>query len=170
MKNLFLIAIIVLGFTVNSFAQVKATATASATIIAPITLVKVNDMNFGNIAVDATLAGTVVLLPDGTRSATGGVTATAILGGTITAAVFTVGGEGSNTYAITIPKVAHTIKHATTTDVMVVNAFTSTPTTTGILTAGTQTLQVGATLNVSANQKAGLYTSTTPFDVTVNYN
>jgi hypothetical protein len=53
---------------------------------------------------------------------------------------------------------------------MTVNTFTSTPTPTGTLTGGTETLRVGATLNVGASQPAGTYVSGTPFTVTVNYN
>ncbi len=54
---------------------------------------------------------------------------------------------------------------------MTVNGFTSTPSTTGTLgTGGTQTLQIGATLNVSAAQTPGNYTSATAIPVTVNYN
>ena len=48
--------------------------------------------------------------------------------------------------------------------------FTSTPSATGALTAGTQTLNVGATLNVAAAQASGIYVSGTPFTVTVVYN
>ena len=54
---------------------------------------------------------------------------------------------------------------------MSVGTFTSTPIATGLLSgAGTQTVTVGATLTVGASQAAGVYTSGTPFDVTVNYN
>jgi hypothetical protein len=53
---------------------------------------------------------------------------------------------------------------------MTVDTWTSTPTPTGTLTGGTQTLNVGATLNVPASSPAGIYTSATPFNVTVNYN
>lgn len=54
---------------------------------------------------------------------------------------------------------------------MTVTAFTSTPTPTGTLDGtGAQTIDVGATLNVSANQPSGTYISGTPFTVTVNYN
>jgi hypothetical protein len=54
---------------------------------------------------------------------------------------------------------------------MNVNAFTSSPATTGTLSSGgTQDLKVGATLNVSAAQAAGLYTNSTAVPVTVNYN
>jgi hypothetical protein len=53
---------------------------------------------------------------------------------------------------------------------MTVNAFTSTPSGTGALTAGSQILKVGATLNVGAGQVAGTYTNATGFPVIVNYN
>jgi hypothetical protein len=53
---------------------------------------------------------------------------------------------------------------------MTVDTWTSTPTPTGTLTGGTQTLTVGATLHVAGSQLAGVYSSATPFDVTVNYN
>ncbi len=53
---------------------------------------------------------------------------------------------------------------------MTVDTFTSTPSGTGSLAGGSQTLSVGATLHVAAAQAAGTYTSATPFTVTVNYN
>jgi hypothetical protein len=55
---------------------------------------------------------------------------------------------------------------------MTANTFVSSPTVGagGNLGAGgSQTLYVGATLNVAANQTAGTYTSAA-FTVTVNYN
>src|ERR1700760_237351 len=66
--------------TTSSFAQASATASASANIVTPITIAKTVDMNFGNVAVSATTAGTTVLVPAGTRTATGGVTLPAITG------------------------------------------------------------------------------------------
>lgn len=57
---------------------------------------------------------------------------------------------------------------------MIVDHFTSSPSAAngaGVLNSkGIQTLYVGATLNVAANQTAGLYTSGTAFTVTINYN
>jgi hypothetical protein len=53
---------------------------------------------------------------------------------------------------------------------MTVGSFTSNPTPTGTLTAGTQDVFVGATLNVAAGQAAGVYTNATGLVVTVNYN
>jgi len=68
-----------------------------------------------------------------------------------------------------LPTTDHIIKSGTTNQ-MIVNAFTSNPSGTGKLTAGSQTIQIGATLNVTGGQATGTYTSVTPFDVTVNYN
>jgi hypothetical protein len=67
-----------------------------------------------------------------------------------------------------LPSTALTITSGANT--MTVTAFSSTPSATGLLTAGTQTLTVGATLNVAAAQAPGVYVSATPFSVTVNYN
>jgi hypothetical protein len=167
--KLFTLAIVLFAFGTATFAQVTASATASATIITPIALTKTVDMNFGNVAVIG--AGTVILAPAGTRTITGGVTLPNAVG-TVTAATFTVGGSGVSTYGITLRTTDYTITNTTGTgaETMIVNAFTSTPSATGALTLGAQTLLVGATLNVGAAQVAGLYTNAIGFDVTVNYN
>jgi len=167
MKKLSAIAILVIGFAASSNAQSTASASASATIISPISITKTVDLDFGNVAASGA-AGTVVISPAGVRSTTGGVSLP-VIPGTVTAASFDVAGQGNYTYAITLPAAAITISSGANT--MSVNAFTSTPLTTGTLSVGgTQTVTVGATLNVGASQASGLYTSGTPFDVTVNYN
>ena len=173
MKNItkvLAIAVVALGLSNSSFAQATATAAASATIITPITIVKNVDMNFGNVAVSATLAGTVVLSPAGVRSTggAGGVTLPATTG-TVAAASFTVSGQASYTYAITLPSTC-TITDAGS-HTMTVDGFNSTPSATGTLSGtGSQTLTVGATLNVAAAQAAGTYTNASGVPVTVNYN
>lgn len=150
-------------------AQDSATASSSATIVAPIAIAKTVDMSFGNVAV-GTSAGTVVLAPGGTRTLTGGVTLPGAAG-TVAAAAFDVTGEAGYTYAITLPSSAITLSDtATTPNTMTVGTFTSSPSTTGTLTAGAETVNVGATLNVGASQVAGTYTNTTDLTVTVNYN
>jgi len=162
---LFAAIVLVSGFTTVS-AQVTATATGSATVITPIAITKTTDMNFGNVAVSAT-AGTVVLTPASSRSITGGVTLPAVTG-TVTAAAFAVTGLGSSTYSISLPS-TYTINDGAS-HTMTVNNFTSTPSGTGALTSGAQTVQVGATLNVAGAQVAGTYTNASGFNVTVNYN
>jgi hypothetical protein len=159
-------ALLVLSSASYSFGQVTATASASATIITPISISKTVDMNFGNVAVSA-VAGTVVLSTTGNRTTSGGVTLPAI-NGTVKAASFTVNGLSGTTYTITLPSTATILSSGANN--MSVTAFNSTPSSTGLLTGGTQIVTVGATLTVSANQAAGDYTSATPFTMTVNYN
>lgn len=162
-----LAALALIAFSTSSFAQATATATATATIVTPISITKTVDMNFGNVAVQTAAGGTVIMTPGGVRSTTGGVTLPAVAG-TVTAASFTVNGQGTYTYAITLPATATTLTNGANT--MTADTWTSTPSATGALTAGTQTLNVGATLNVAAAQAAGIYVSGTPFSVIVNYN
>jgi hypothetical protein len=152
--------------TTSTFAQVTVSANATATIVTPISITKTADMSFGNVAVQSSTAGTVVLATDNSRTQTGGVTLPATTG-TVSAAIFTVSGEGAYTYTITLPS-SLTISNSAIN--MTINTFTSTPSGTGTLSSGSQTLKVGATLNVAAAQAAGTYTSATPFNVTVNYN
>ena len=168
MKNLILVAVLLLTVSALSFAQptVSATATATGTIIAPIAISKTADMNFGNIVSGAAL-GTVVLTPAGVRSKTGGVFLPGTAG-TVAAASFTVTGAIGFTYAITLPAAATTVTSGGNT--MTVDTWTSTPTVTGTLAGGTQTLTVGGTLHVGASQAAGTYVSGTAFTVTVAYN
>ena len=167
MKKVLVLAIVVLGFAASSFAQVTATASTTANIITPIAITKTVDMNFGNIAGSPTLGGTVVLPTAGARTLTGGVTLPVVTG-TVTAASFTVTGEGSSTYSITLPSSAITLTGPSGT--MTVQNFVSTPSSTGALTSGSQQVKVGATLNVSAAQGAGTYTNASSLFVTENYN
>jgi len=161
--------LISLNNNIKTQAQQTASATAAinASIITPIAISKTADMDFGNIAVSSSSGGTVVLAPAGTRTSTGGVTLPATAG-TPAAAAFTVTGQGSYTYAITLPSSA-TITDGSSHN-MSIGSFTSSPSSTGTLSSGTQNVTVGATLTVSAAQVPGSYTTSTPFTVTVNYN
>ncbi|MFQ3181564.1 MAG: hypothetical protein ACI9Z4_001162 [Polaribacter sp.] len=172
MTKIKLLFLLTAGFTMNAFSQAAATATATATIIAPIAITNALDMNFGNLAVQAGgtgTSGTVVIAPAGTRTRTAGVTLPSTTG-TFTAASFTIGGASGYTYVITIPSTGYIVTKATTLETMTVSAFTSSPSSTGILKGGSETLNIGATLNVAAGQVPGVYTNATGFDVTVNYN
>lgn len=162
MKRILAISVIMIAFSAGVFAQ--ATATATAVIVAPISISRTADMSFGNI-IASVGGGTVVLVPAGTRTLTG-VTSPSIAG-TVTAASFTVTGVSGATYSITLPG-SHTINSGTNS--MTVNAFSSNPSGTGTLTGGSEVLNVGATLNVGLAQPAGTYTNAAGFTVTVNYN
>ncbi len=171
------IALMSIGITNTAMAQKQETGTASASayIINPIAINKTVDMSFGNIAI-GTGVGTVLIAPSSEGGLTiGGDAFIPATGGSSAAAKFTISGENSYTYTITIPTGDHTITHTNTTDVMIVNNFTSSIGTgagDGFLDAsnGNQVLYVGATLNISGDQLTGSYASLTAFDVKVNYN
>jgi hypothetical protein len=153
-------------FAVSASGQATANANATATIITPIGITNTADLAFGNIAASGTTAGTVTIAPDNTRTAAGGATLPAVTG-TYGAATFDVTGEGTSTYAITLPSAPVTLT-GSVSGTMTVDNFTSTPSGTSTLTGGTDAIAVGARLNVGAAQAAGDYTGT--FSVTVNYN
>lgn len=164
--NRILFVALVLGVCIVpsiALAQATTSANASATIVTAISLSKTSDLDFGHVVASGS-AGTVVMSAAGSRSATGG----ASLGnaGSAAAAAFTVSGQASATYAITLPSSATITSGGNN---MTVNTFTSSPSSTGTLSAGgSQTLSVGATLQVGSSQATGSYTGS--FNVTVAYN
>ena len=170
-RSIHLLGILTLTASGAVYGQATATATASitATVVTPLAITKTTDMNFGNVSVSTSL-GTVVLTPAGTRSATGGVGLSTTSAGTVTAASFGIAGMGNYAFAITLPSTAVTL--SSTTNSMTADTFTSTPSGTGVLSGGSATLAVGATLHLSATQAASVtpYVTTTPISVGVNYN
>ena len=83
----------------------------------------------------------------------------------MSAASFNVTGEGSQAYAITLPSSA-TLNSGGNT--MTVDTFTHDAGGSPALSSGSDSFNVGATLNVGASQAPGAYTGT--FAVTVGYN
>jgi hypothetical protein len=153
--------VIALFVTGTAFA---AEATASATIMSAIGISKTIDMSFGNV-IAPTADKTVILSTAGVRSGT----ATFGPGGGA-AASFDVTGDANATFSITLPGDSD-VTIVDGTNNMTVTLFNSAAAagTQGTLSGtGTQTLLVGAQLNVAANQVPGNYSGT--FNVTVAYN
>ena len=170
MYKSFIAAMILVTVATNVNAQATATATASATVVTPISIVNNTNMNFGNIAVQASTGGTVALsaAASATRTAggAGGVTLPNVTG-TVTSAKFTVSGTANYTYTITLPGSAVVLSSGANN----MNATSFINSAAGTLDGtGNQIFYVGATLTVAAAQPAGAYTTATPFNVTVNYN
>jgi len=164
MKKLFLLTLVMMGFSSILFAQTSATADAAATIIEPISIAKVTDLNFGDVAVGAGGGTVVMLATDASRTVTGDCSLPGT--GTITRASFTVTGVDAETYAITLPVGVTTIDD-NAGHTMTVDTWTSSPTPTGVLD---QTLYVAGTLHVNGTQFQGVYNADTDFTVTVAYN
>ena len=133
---------------------------ATATIIAPIAIANTTDLAFANVVASGD-ADTVVVSPAGGRTCGGFLTCA----GTVSAGAFAVTGGSGATYAITLPA-STTVTFGANN--MTVSAFTSTPSGTGTLTGGAETVSVGATIQVGASQAQGSYTGT--YSVTVEYN
>ncbi len=167
MKKILLFSALLIAFTAGTFAQNTDTeqTTATATIVGPLSLTKVSDMDFGAIAVGAG-AGTLVLGTDNSRTPAG---VTLVPPASGIAASFTVAGEGNRTFAITLPADGD-VSLAGPGVAMPVDGFVhnggANPTLSG---AGAAAFTVGATLTINAGQVSGTYTSAN-FPVTVSYN
>ena len=169
LKKLLAFSIVLTAFTVVSFGQ--ATSAASATIVSPIAIANTRALEFGNIAAGAA-AGSVTLSPDAVTNRTSSGVTLPVVTGLVSSAAFNVTGTAAYTYSIAIAPASVNITNSGGIT-MAVGPFTSTPTvaTGGTLDAlGAQTIYVGATLTVAANQAPGTYTNAAAFTVTVNYN
>ena len=145
-------------------------ASATATVIVPIAIVKAADMSFGKFARGA--GGTVTVSTSGVRTVSGVIASSN--GSTPTAARFNVTGEASATYAITHSGATDL---SNGTDLMALTKFSEltaggatsgNPTTGALDGTGAQSIYVGGTLTVAANQPVGTYTGTVT--VAVEYN
>lgn len=148
----------------------ESSATTNATVIAPIAIAQTLSLEFGKVVKGT--AGTVAIATDGTRTDSGVELTPGTQKGTVRAASFGVTGEGSMTYAISLPAdnavVLITAGGADATKEMPLSSFVSNPSVTGTLTAGAQTLLVGATMTLDGSEIAGAYAAT--YSVTVAYN
>ncbi len=167
----FTLSVAIFAFSTISFGQNTSTASdvpVGATIITPltITLSAGTQLQFGTIVADATSAADVVLSPGNAITTT-----LTHLGGN-SVPTFNVTGEPNSTYSVTLPSETLTLTHdgsgtlSGTTTVLTVDTFKSNSNET-LSASGTESFQVGATLNVAANQAGGVYTGT--FAVTVDY-
>jgi hypothetical protein len=172
-KNYLSLAAILLlaGFGANVNAQATAFASTTAVLVTPISIAKTVDMHFGTVAASAT-PGTVELDYADGRLATGGASLPA---GSITqkTAVFTVTGEGTSSFSISIPPSFITLT-GSVSGTMTVDNFLCDAGATTTLSGGTKVLKVKAILNVPANTVAGTYSNnlgnSSALFVTVNYN
>ncbi|MCH6590185.1 MAG: DUF4402 domain-containing protein, partial [Proteobacteria bacterium] len=123
---------------------VQATVDVTATLLAPISISSSGDMAFGTMLTTGT-AGTVTVTPAGARSSVN----VDLLGGFPAAAAFDVTGEGGNTYSITLPSSATLTSGG---DTMTIDTFNHDAGGTPTLSGGSDTFNVGATLNVGATQ------------------
>jgi hypothetical protein len=173
--KLFSAIVLIAGITTAAKAQVTENTAAGAKILTALSIVEDLPMHFGTMGVLAGTGGTCVVSTAGVRSATSGVTLSA-LAPLFSLATYTVTGEPLYTYAITLPD-AITVMHTNNVNSMSIGSLLAkstsgseshTATGTLIVGTGTESFTVGGTLTVSAGQLAGVYAAT--FDVMVAYN
>jgi len=150
----------------------SAGANATATVVAPIAIAKATDLNFGSFYPGAA-SGTVDVNTNNIRSVTGGVLA-ASGGAAVTAARFDVTGAASATYTITYASGVTLLGPGAPMALTQISDLTgagsaTTLATTGALGAGgTQSIHLGGSLAVAANQATGVYIGN--ISATVAYN
>jgi len=153
---------------------VEGTATATGTVIAPIAINKVTDLNFGRFAPGT--GGTITVSTSGEVTTSGVINSSL---GSPAAAKFDVTGDANATYTITYAGTSPSLSDGATTpntmamsihsDLTGGNTASGTPVDTGTLSAsGTQSIYVGGTLTVDAAQPAGTYNG--DVKVQVEYN
>ncbi|WP_129595552.1 DUF4402 domain-containing protein [Seramator thermalis] len=150
---------------VNAQNQASVSANATATIVKSISIEKNADLQFGKIIAGST-AGQVQIQTDGSRTIAAGDVVLFNQGSDHQAAAFKTIGSPNATYYLSFPS-SVSLTGPTGSDPMTIEGFVHSAT--GTLSAsGEETFNVGATLNVGANQAAGEYAGT--FSVTAAYN
>ena len=135
-----------------------------AQLLRSLTLTKLADMDFGDLAVAG--AGTAIINPvTDTMATTGGVLT---LGGTPHAAQFRGVATGSSVVNIRIPNGGVNLTRVGGTETILLNNFTlDGQSKRAMAQAGVFTFKVGGTLRPTAGQVDGTYSGT--FDVTIQY-
>lgn len=145
-------------------AQATANFTASVTIIQPIGIKTIADLNFAQV--DARTGGEIILTPQEERITMGNVTLEDGLN--VSAASFEITGQEGFSFSLSLPSGTSFLTNGNKQ--IAIKDFTSSIGDTGDFTSSTSSFKVGATIVVNENQNPGIYSTTTPLIVTVNYN
>lgn len=163
LASLFVMALAVQNVDAQTTTSATQNTTATATIVANISLAKNADLNFGYFALSST-GGTVSIETNGERSQTGEII---LLTSDHHPANFTAHGTANGHYFVNLPtdnSVTLTLTGGTQT--MTIANFVHNATG-AFDSTGKEEFNVGGKLTVQAGQLAGTYTGT--FDVTVAY-
>ena len=141
----------------------SATFTASVNIIKPIEIRTISNLNFANI--DASNGGSVILNPDNSRSANGGIKLENSQ--MASAASFEIKGQNGYAYSVNVPQGDYIMQNGS--QKIILKDFRIAAAENG-LNSDNQTFNLGATIDVQAQQKPGRYITPTPLEITVSYN
>lgn len=149
-----------------AFAQAYTeTAEARGTILQSLTLTKVTDLDFGTIAADALVAGTVSIDADtGARSGTN----VSMLPGVFSRAQFDGLGANAQIVELTLTQpAAGVLVNPAGDQIPAVLTLDSNGATRTLPASGLFSVYVGGDFDIAANQPNGLYTA--QFDLTAEY-
>lgn len=150
-----------------AFAQTssQATATASGTILETNSLTKITDLDFGTIAADDTVAGTVTVDADsGARSGTD----VSLLPGTYQRAEFVARGVADQVVDFVLTQPAgNALANAGGDTIGATLSLDSGGVSRTVPASGNITLYVGGVFDIAAQQPNGVYTG--DFDLTANF-
>jgi hypothetical protein len=137
---------------------------ARITLLTPVAIVKLNDMDFGSLGVTA--RGTAVINPNsGALTTTGGVQRVA---GNVQPASFRIVSNRTTLFIVHLPSAPATLTRIGGTETMSVSNWTIDGLVIRLVAAGTPAdFHIGATLDVAAGQADGTYAGT--FPVTADY-
>lgn len=154
-----------------AFAQaVSASANAEArgVVLQPLTLTRVDDLDFGTV-ISTAAAGTVVIdADDGSRTVTGGVLAVPSYPGG--RGLFTGNGSAGQDVNLTLNAPGVLVSTTNPLDLVTVNSMYLDSGNSLVRTIGVSTIfnvGVGGDFGIAANQPNGLYTA--QFDLTADY-
>jgi hypothetical protein len=176
LRNIFVFIGVFLSVFVAAESAHAGTANSrgTAVMVSPLTFFVVDELDFGRV-IAGTSAGTVVVSPDGVRTATGGVT---LASGAFQPVNFAGRGRINQFVSISLATSPNRITRVGGTQQMTIDTFVIGSSPTAILTTtplqfritgagGIFNFPVGATLRVGANQTPGNYVGT--FRITLNY-
>lgn len=145
--------------------QATDTAEARGVVLQSLTLNRISDLDFGTVAGDVLLPGTVTINANTGARTTGG--AVVGLPGAFTRGQFDGYGSPNQTVQLTLTQPAGGVLINGAANIGAVLSLDSAGATRTIGATGVFTAYVGGVFNIAANQAAGLYTA--QFDLTADY-
>jgi hypothetical protein len=149
----------------------STSATGSASVVQPITLVKNSDLAFGSLVRPSLGSNTVTIDPtSGARTLSGTGDASLAANRTASRATYSVAGEGGATFSVTVPS-SFTMARVggnETLPVTLTASAVSGALSGSIGAGGSANFSIGGSLPLSSTTVSGDYTGT--FNVTVGYN
>jgi hypothetical protein len=172
-KRLLLACALTAGFASVSTPAIAEQATVETVIVTRLSFVKVDDLDMGYM-IPSNQAGNVILLPNGTRTATNGITLVGAQHQTAKFAGYGRSGQavsvslGANQIFLTGPGPRMRLRNFTIGSTPTAQVLSTNPRTFTIgSTTGAFQFPIGAELRVGANQPVGVYTGT--WTITLNY-